>query len=82
MKRRLALVVTICAAVLLPLFAPLVYSPTTVYAPLHLTSYPTYPNWESPSCSAFGHGFYYGRTVFQHKDSYQFGCPSPIASLP
>ena len=66
--------------------APVVYSPTTVYGPLVFynspQSYPTYPNWESLSCWAFGYGAYYGRTVFQYDASYQFGCASPTASLP
>jgi hypothetical protein len=42
--------------------APIIYSPTTVYGSLVLKTYPTYPNWESLSCSAFGFGVYYGRT--------------------
>ena len=42
-------------------FAPVVYSPTTVYGSLHLNVYPTYPNWESLSCWAFGFGMYYGQ---------------------
>jgi hypothetical protein len=45
------------------ILAPIVYSPTTVYGPLILKTYPTYPNWESLSCWAFGFGMYYGRTV-------------------
>jgi hypothetical protein len=68
------------------IFAPVVYSPTIVYGPLvyynSLQNQPTYPNWESLSCWAFGSGMYYGRTVFQYNDSYQLGCASPTASLP
>ena len=74
--------VIVTAAIAFFLFAPVVYSPTTVYGPLILSSYPTYPNWESASCAAFHLGFYYGRTVFQYNDSYQFGCPSPAAAIP
>jgi hypothetical protein len=44
-------------------FAPIVYSPTTIYGPLVLKTYPTYPNWESLSCWAFGYGVYYGQEV-------------------
>jgi len=45
------------------IFAPIVYSPTTVYGPLVLKTYPTYPNWESLSCMTFGFGMYYGQEV-------------------
>ncbi|GEM_PF-4679215 len=72
----------VVAVVAFFVFAPIIYSPTTVYGPLFLKTYPTYPNWGSLSCSLFGVGTYYGRTVFQPNDSYQFGCPSPTASLP
>jgi hypothetical protein len=42
-------------------FAPVVYSPTIVYGSLHLNVYPTYPNWQSLSCWAFGYGVHYGQ---------------------
>jgi hypothetical protein len=53
--------VAIVVAVAFFIFAPVVYSPTTVYGPLLLKVYPMYPNWESPSCWAFGFGMYYGQ---------------------
>lgn len=61
--------------------APIVYSPTTIYGGLNFQAHPSYPNWESLSCRAFGFGMFYGRTFFQFNDSYQFGCPSPTANL-
>jgi hypothetical protein len=83
MTQRLAIAAVVALALVSIVFAPVVYSPTTVYGPLHQTTpYPTYPNWKSPSCAAFGVGLYYGRTVFQHNNSYQFGCPSSVATLP
>jgi hypothetical protein len=85
MKRatRMALVgIGVVAVVAFFVSAPIIYSPTTVYGPILLKTYPTNPNWESLSCRAFGFGMYYGRTVFQPNDSYQFGCPSPTASVP
>ena len=79
--------VAIVAAIAFSFFAPIVSQPTTVIGPdvagnSTNISYPTYPNWESLSCWAFGVGTYYGRTVFQFNDSYQSGCASPKASLP
>jgi len=73
--------ICVVALVAIFVFAPIIYSPTTVYGPIHLQTCPRYPNWESLSCWAFGFGMYYGRTVFQPNDSYQLGCPSPTASL-
>lgn len=66
MKRatRVALVgIGVVAVVAFFVSAPIIYSPTTVFGPLILKTYPTYPNWESLSCRAFGFGMYYGRTV-------------------
>jgi hypothetical protein len=63
-RRTKALIgVAVVVAVAFFFFAPVVYSPTTVYGGLYLQTYPTYPNWESLSCWAFGFGMYYGRTV-------------------
>jgi len=58
--------VAVVAAFAFLIFAPIIYSPTTVYGPLvyyNETSpnYPNYPNWESPSCWTFGFGVYYGQ---------------------
>jgi len=59
--------VAVVVTVVFIIFAPVVYSPTVVYGPLAFgnstQNQPTYPNWESPSCWAFGLGTYYGRTV-------------------
>ena len=69
MKRRTAALAGIAAVVVFAffIFAPVVYSPTIVYGPLVFynspQNQPTYPNWESLSCWAFGVGLYYGRTV-------------------
>ena len=78
--------VTVVVAVAFFLFAPVVYSPTTVYGPLVYYNevnpkYPTYPNWESPSCWAFGFGVYYGpegRMVPASNGVYE-GVPAPSA---
>ena len=53
--------IAVVAVVAFFIFAPVVYSPTTVYGPLILKTYPTYPNWESTSCRMFGFGMYYGQ---------------------
>ncbi len=73
-------------------FAPVVYSPTNLYVGVSAVvgsgcvqegtptcSQPsaTYPNWDSLSCWAFGFGVYYGLTVYQPPDSFQFGCHPP-----
>ena len=70
MKRRTVAIAgtAVVVAVAFFIFAPTIYSPTTVYGPLVYYNevnprYPTYPNWESPSCWAFGFGVYYGRTA-------------------
>jgi hypothetical protein len=61
-RRSMALVgVAVVAVVAFFVFAPVVYSPTTVYGPLILKTYPTYPNWESMSCRLIGFGTYYGQ---------------------
>ncbi len=73
--------------------APIVYSPTTVYGPLILKTYPTDPNWESLSCWALGYGVYYGRTTQwltnsdggqypQYGNATQFGCPPSSSFVP
>jgi hypothetical protein len=88
MKRRTKAEVGTAIALVSAFFvlAPIVYSPTVVYGPLVFynspPNQPSYPNWNSLSCTAFGFGMYYGRTVFQYNDSYQLGCASPSASLP
>ena len=65
MKRRTAALagIAIVAVAAFFIFAPIVYSPTTVYGPLVLKTYPSYPNWESLSCMTFGFGMYYGQEV-------------------
>ena len=61
-RRTKALIgVAVVAAVAFFIFAPVVYSPTTVYGGLYLQTYPTYPNRKSLSCWAFGVGMYYGQ---------------------
>jgi len=84
----------VAVAVALFIFAPMVYSPTTIYGPLRLKVYPTYPNWESPSCWAFGFGVFYGRMTYavpvpnsngdtlEHGNVTQFGCPPASTSIP
>ncbi len=81
-KTKALVEIAVVALVVFLVSAPIVYSPTIVYGPIPLKTYPTYPNWDSLSCRAFGFGMYYGRTVFQFNDSFQFGCSSPTASLP
>lgn len=82
-RRTSALVGAVVIAVAFFVAAPIVYSPTTVYGPILLKTYPTYPNWESLSCWTFGFGSLYGRSdVFQSNSAYQFGCPPPAQSLP
>ena len=88
MRRRMKALVGVSSLAMVAFFvlAPIIYSPTTVIGPILLgnstQNWPTYPNWESPSCWAFGQGAYYGRTVFQMNASYQVGCASTTASLP
>ena len=55
--------ITVVVAGAFFIFAPVVYSPTTVYGSINLQTYPTYPNWESLSCWAFGFGMHYGQEV-------------------
>jgi len=62
-RKNMVLAVIVVAVVVFFVAAPVVYTPTPVYGPLHLNTYPTYPNWESLSCKVFGLGIYYGRTV-------------------
>ena len=65
MRRRTKALIRVAVVVVVAffIFAPLVYSPTTVYGNLNLNVHPTYPNWQSLSCWAFGFGMYYGREV-------------------
>jgi len=90
-RRTKALIGVAVVAVAFFIFAPVIYSPTTVYGPIHLNVYPTYPNWESLSCWAFGFGVYYGRITYavpvpnsngdtlEYGNATQFGCP-PVST--
>jgi len=55
--------IAVLAVVAFTFFAPIVFQPTNVYGPLVYYNQvnPKYPNWESPSCWAFGFGMYYGQ---------------------
>jgi len=91
-RTRALIAVVVAVVIVFFIFAPVVYSPTKVYIACAyvgssgcvnssgvVVTQPnmTYPNWNSLSCWAFGFGVYYGLTVYQHGDSFQFGCHPP-----